>query len=140
MYELAQVVDSLPADLRLRSLEWGVLFAVTGRHTAAQIGTHLGLAPAERDGVFARLLERGLLTERPLSAGEYLRAAATVDGEPRTLAGFLRGGLAGPEGEPVAEAPSAPIPEPPRVTAAVPIPPPPVSRLELDAFEPLALP
>ena len=103
VYGLATAVDRLPADLRLRSLEWGVLFAVTGRHTVAQSGGHLGLEPAERDGAFARLLELGLLAERPLSAGEYLRAAATVDGEPQTLTGFLRGGLAGPDIEPIVQ-------------------------------------
>lgn len=121
VYELAVAADRLPADLRLQSLEWGVLFAVTGRHTVAQIGGHLGLAGAERDGAFARLLELGLLAERPLSAGEYLRAAATVSGEPCTLAGFLRAGLAGPLPEPVLD-------------------PPPASHLELGGFEPLALP
>ncbi|HSF41909.1 MAG TPA: hypothetical protein VLT87_19055 [Thermoanaerobaculia bacterium] len=121
VYELAVAADRLPADLRLQSLEWGVLFAVTGRHTVAQIGGHLGLAGAERDGAFARLLELGLLAERPLSAGEYLRAAATVNGEPCTLAGFLRAGLAGPLPEPVLD-------------------PPPASHLELGGFEPLALP
>jgi hypothetical protein len=125
VYELARAVDRLPADLRLRSVEWGVLFAVTGRHTVAQIGSHLGLPPAERDGVFSRLLELGLLAERPLSAGEYLRAAATVHAEPRTLAEFLSGGLAGPAGEPVAEPrdPIAPSPD-----------------LESESFEPLPLP
>jgi hypothetical protein len=138
VYELAQAIDRLPADLRLRSLEWGALFAVTGRHTTAQIGSHLGLSPGERDAVFGRLLELGLLAERPLSAGEYLRAAATVDGEPRTLAGFLRGGLAGPEGEPVTDAPG--VPEPPRASEAAPAAPPAISSLELDTFEPLALP
>ena len=121
VYELAVAADRLPADLRLQSLEGGVLFAVTGRHTVAQIGGHLGLAGAERDGAFARLLELGLLAERPLSAGEYLRAAATVNGEPCTLAGFLRAGLAGPLPEPVLD-------------------PPPASHLELGGFEPLALP
>lgn len=123
VYE-AVPADRLPADLRLCSLEWGVLFAVTGRHTVAQIGSHLGLAPAQRDGAFARLLDLGLLTEKPLTAGEYLRAAATVDGEEVTLAGFLRAGLAGPvlppATEPVTEkVQPAPIAEP---------------------FEPLALP
>jgi hypothetical protein len=139
VYELARAVDRLPADLRLRSLEWGTLFAVTGRHTVAQIGSHLGLSPLERDAVFGRLLELGLLAERPLSAGEYLRAAATVDGEPRTLAGFLRGGLAAPEGELVTDAPS-PTPEPPQASEAAQPPPPATTSLALDTFEPLTLP
>lgn len=119
VYEPAVPAGHLPADLRLRSLEWGVFFAVTGRHTVAQIGAHLGLAPAERDGAFVRLLELGLLAERPLTAGEYLRAAATVDGEEVTLAGFLRAGLAGPVLPPAIDSIADPIPDP---------------------FEPLALP
>jgi hypothetical protein len=145
VYGLALAVDQLPADLRLHSLEWGVLFAVTGRHTVAQIGSHLGLAPAVRDGAFARLLELGLLAERPLSAGEYLRAAATVDGDPVNLAGFLRAGLAGPpinpETDPVTEPGTEPgtgIDTPP--AAPPPEPAAPASDLDLDGFEPLALP
>lgn len=128
VYEPAVAVDRLPADLRLRSLEWGVFFAVTGRHSVAQIGGHLGLAPAERDGAFTKLLELGLLAERSLSVGEYLRAAATVDGEEVTLAGFLRAGLAGPVIEPVAEPMHAPVTEPFEPVA------------DLAPFEPLPLP
>lgn len=138
VYELAVTVDRLPADLRLRSLEWGVLFAVTGRHTVAQIGSHLGLAPAERDAAFARLLECGLLAERPLSAGEYLRAAATVEGEPVNLAGFLRAGLAGPPIDPMIDPVNDPVNDP--VTGPVIEPAAPASDLELGGFEPLALP
>ena len=134
VYELAVAVDRLPADLRLLSLEWGVLFAVTGRHTVAQICGHLGLAPAERDGAFARLLELGLLAERPLAVGEYLRAAATVEGEPVNLAGFLRAGLAGPPIDSMIDPVKEPITEPLIEPAA------PASDLELGGFEPLPLP
>ena len=128
VYEPALPAGRLPADLRLRSLEWGVFFAVTGRHTVAQIGAHLGLEPAERDAAFARLLDLGLLTERPLTAGEYLQAAATVNGEEVTLAGFLRAGLAGPALQPVTE------PDPPSVSE--PFEP----AVDVAPFEPLALP
>ncbi len=123
VFELALAVDRLPADLRLRSLEWGVFFAVTGRHTVAQIGEHLCLRPADRDEAFARLVELGLLAERPLSAGEYLRAASTVNGEPRTLSGFLTAGLAGPPFQPVASAATDPS-----------------ADLAISDFEPLPLP
>lgn len=105
VFERAVAVDRLPADLRLHSLDWGILFAVTGRHTVAQIGNGLGAAPAERDAAFARLVDLGLLAERPLSAGEYLRAAASVGGEPRTLGGFLTAGLGGLLDEPAVLAP-----------------------------------
>jgi hypothetical protein len=133
VYELATAVDRIPADLRLRSFEWGLLFAVTGRHTVAQIGSHLGLAAAERDGAFARLLELGLLAERPLTAGEYLRAAATVDGEPVTLTGFLRAGLTGPGLDPVLAPETGPVFD--NTAPALP-----VSGLDPVGFEPLALP
>lgn len=137
VYELAVAAESLPADLRLRSLEWGVLFAVTGRHTVAQIGGHLGLAPEERDGVFARLLDLGLITERPLSAGEYLRAAATVDDEPLPLAGFLRAGLTGPVAGAVADPVVPPVVHPVAGPVQEPVQP---SGFDLGGFEPLALP
>lgn len=138
IFELAVPVERVPADLRLYSLDWGVLFSVTGRHTVAQIGTGLGLAPAERDAAFSRLLALGLLSERLLSAGEYLRAASTVGGEPRTLAGFLTAGLAGPP----AEAPAAPPAETPADPPAVPSPATGASVAEPDSegFEPLPLP
>lgn len=119
-------VDLLPADLRLFSLDWGVFFAVDGRHTVAQIGDALGVAPMERDAAFARLIGLGLLGERPLSAGEYLRAAATVGGEARTLGEFLSASLGSLLDEPV-------IPEPSPVPAPAP-------DLILDEFEPLPLP
>ena len=154
VYELAVAVDRLPADLRLRSLEWGVLFAITGRHTVAQIGGHFGLAPAERDAAFTRLLDLGLLAERLLSAGEYLRAAATVDGEPRTLSSFLRAGLTGPviepivrpmtgpaTNEPTTESVTQPVIEtnaPPAASVAEPSTL--ANDFDLEAFEPLPLP
>lgn len=130
VYALAAPLERLRADLRLRSLEWGVLFAVTGRHTVAQIGASLELPGEERDQIFRRLAELGLIDERPLTAREYLRAAATVGGvggvggEPRTLAGFLAGGLAGPDAEPVV----VPILEAQEI------------QVEENGFEPLALP
>ncbi len=130
IFELAVPVERVPADLRLYSLDWGVLFAVTGRHTVAQIGAGLGIAPAERDAAFSRLLALGLLSERLLSAGEYLRAAATVGGEPRTLAGFLTAGLAGPPDEPPADIPGGPLPAT-GASAAEP---------DSEGFEPLPLP
>ena len=100
IFELAAPLERLPADLRLRSLEWGVLFAVTGRHTVAQVGAALELSDEERDRVFRRLCELNLIAERPLTAGEYLRAAATAGGDrPRTLAEFLTPGLAAPREE-----------------------------------------
>lgn len=82
---------ALPAELALRAVEWGVFFSATGRTTVAEIGHSLGLADADRDQAFERLLAAGLLVERELVLGEYLRAAAH-SGEAREieLAEFLR--------------------------------------------------
>lgn len=94
VYRLARNPDRPCEELKLRNVEWGILFSVTGEHTVAQIGEAFSLPPAERDAAFARLLREGLLAERELSYSEYLRAAATVhdDDEPGTLARYLRSG------------------------------------------------
>jgi hypothetical protein len=96
VYRLARPLASLADDLRLRNVEWGVLFAITGEHSVAQIGDLFRLAPAERDAVFERLRQAGLLEEQPLTRAEHLRALAAVrdDDAPRTLAAFLGAGAA----------------------------------------------
>lgn len=95
VYEVTRQLASLPDSLKLHHLEWGVLFAVTGEHTVAQIGDHFGLTHAARDTAFARLHELGLIRERPVSYSEYLRSVATIDdGTPKTLSQFLRAGAA----------------------------------------------
>ncbi len=130
VFELAASIERLPPDLRLHSLEWGVLFAVTGRHTVGQIGAHLELSDGQRDGAFSRLIEAGLIAERPVTAREYLRAASLVPGGLRTLAEFLTAGLAGPQAEPVAE------PRPAEAASARPA----LTETENNGFEPLSLP
>lgn len=113
VYQLRRSLAELPEGLRLRNHEWGVLFAVTGEHSCAQIGGLLGLSPEDRDRVFGRLLAFGLIEERPLSYGEYLRAVASWrDEEPKSLAAFLRGGQAMADGRtaPRAAAPPAGAP------------------------------
>lgn len=97
VYRLALELSDLPEDLRLRNIEWGVLLAITGEHTAAQIAEAFGFDDEQRRAVFARLAENGLVEECPLSYSEYLRARATAGGdEPRSLASFLRAGVALP--------------------------------------------
>ncbi|MEO1368278.1 MAG: hypothetical protein AAFX50_13985 [Acidobacteriota bacterium] len=94
VFQLARDLVDLPEALTLRNLEWGVLFAVTGEHTVAQIGEHFGLDADESATIFKRLISEGLIVEREVSYGEYLRATATLrDDEPRTLARFLRAGV-----------------------------------------------
>lgn len=96
VYRLVCNPDRPTGELKLRNVEWGILFSVTGEHTVAQIGDAFSLPPAARDAAFARLLREGLLAERELTYSEYLRAAATVhdDDEPGTLAHYLRAGAA----------------------------------------------
>ena len=163
VYETSQSLSDLPETLRMRSLEWGVLFSVTGRHTVAQIGELLGLSAAARDAAFSRLLDRGLLRERELTYSEYLRAAATGDEpEPKNLQEFLRSGATWRQEtlESTAVVPPAPAPSSemsgavesdhleveteleddpdfdPTVTRAVPT----MSREEIMAFKPLTSP
>lgn len=105
-------------EVELRNLEWGVLFAVTGEHTVAEIGELFRLEPALRDQVFNRLCGLGLIEERPLDYAGLLRALATVrDDAPKSLASFLRQGAAWGKG-PAAGKPAAP---PAAVARAVPV-------------------
>lgn len=138
VYRHAQAPSSLPHGLRLRALEWGVFFAATGRHSVAQVGRALAIADADRDAAFARLLSAGLLVERELSLGEYVRAAAS-SGEDREL--DLREFLAVPAASPLASPPAAghsaaALPTPPAfVPLAVPaVAPKPARRLSLKAL------
>jgi hypothetical protein len=95
VFEIAADLRAIPDTLKLRNLEWGLLFAVTGEHTVAQIAQHFGLELAAIAELFGRLSEAQLVRERPVSYGEYLRAAATVpDDRPKNLAQFLRAGSA----------------------------------------------
>jgi len=95
VFELVRDLSTLSESLRLNNVEWGLLFAVTGKHTVYQIGAHFALSAAERDRAFSRLLAAGLIRERAVSYSEYLRAMATIrDDEPKTLGRFLRAGAA----------------------------------------------
>lgn len=121
VYALTRSFDNLPPDLRLRSADWGVLFAITGRHTVGQIGEQLGLTTAERDRAFARLRTAGLLVERDLALDEYLRAAAASgDPEPRTFAELLRGGIVKPTAKPPSRRARCPPHPPARLPCRAP--------------------
>lgn len=152
--ELTAGLPDLSPELRLRSLEWGVLFSTTGGHSVSQIADLLGLPVAEVQASCHELLEQGLLRERALTYGEYLRTAAGESGGPKTLNEFLQTGAAwqGSSEDPVIPPkPMARVTEfnganvdDPRstdsfdatVTRAVPT----ISRSEVLAFSPLATP
>ncbi|MEM9554011.1 MAG: helix-turn-helix domain-containing protein [Acidobacteriota bacterium] len=128
IYRLAYDLSALPADLELYNVEWGVLFALSGEHTVAEIGDYFGLDGATTTGVFRRLLEHGLIEERAVAHGEYLRAQATVtDRRPRTLAAFLRGAAAPRVSTGAQHAAERPQASPPRPATPPPVPPAPPS-------------
>jgi len=82
--------EPLPEGLRLKALEWALYFAVTGRHTAAELGRQMRAEAAERDEALTRLMTLGLIEEQELDASEYVRAlAAAGSREERTLREFL---------------------------------------------------
>jgi hypothetical protein len=115
VYQPRLAPAALPRDLRLRSAEWGVLFALTGRHSVAQVAARLGLSRAQAAEAVRGLLAANLVVERRLDLVEYLRAAATTgDPQPRTFAELLSGAPLRPAAEPVAAPPERP--------AAVPAP------------------
>jgi DNA-binding MarR family transcriptional regulator len=132
VYRLAAEPQTLAEDLRLAAVEWALLFACDGEHSVAEIGRELHLAPEARDRAVAKLVALGLLAERPLRLGEYVRARAAAEGVeeelPITLAELLRGAPA----RPVAPAAIAAAPggsAPSRISPARPAP-----------FRPLNLP
>lgn len=108
VFALTRPLSVLPPELRLRSAEWGVLFAITGAHTVTQVGQRLGLTPSERDRAFAKLASAGLVSERELAFGEYLAAITTIgDAEPKTIAELLGQAPLRPLDAPVATATNA---------------------------------
>lgn len=116
VYQPRYAPSALPRDLKLKSAEWGVLFALTGRHSVAQVAAHLGLTRAQAEQAFRGLLAAGLVVERQLALHEYLQAAAASDDpEPKTFAELLRGAPLRPTAMPVA------VPPPARPVAARPL-------------------
>ncbi|HET9766183.1 MAG TPA: hypothetical protein VFS60_05020, partial [Thermoanaerobaculia bacterium] len=53
--------ELLPGDLKLRSVEWAVLFALTGRHSVAQVAAQLGLPPGQATAAFRSLIAAKLV-------------------------------------------------------------------------------
>ncbi|MBV9493216.1 MAG: hypothetical protein JOZ54_03135 [Acidobacteria bacterium] len=101
VYRRSREPRELPTDLRLRALEWALYFAVSGKHTAAELGKTLRTDVAES---MTRLLNLGLVAEQELDASEYVNAlAASGDREEKTLREFLLG---------VSGTPAVPTPTP----------------------------
>ena len=151
VFELARPLTDLSPDLRLRSAEWGLLFAVSGRHTVGQIENLLGLESDAARRSWHRLLELGLIRERELTYGEYLRAsAATTDEGEMSLRRFLQQGAAwqgAPADEtavvdsaPTAPQPAAPEPTAPEPTAPQPAAPQPAAPQQAAVIPPPKLP
>lgn len=90
VYRRAKEPAELLPALRLKALEWALYFAVTGAHTAAELGRQMRAAAEARDAALMRLASLGLIVEAELDAAEYVRAlAAAGDGEEKTLREFL---------------------------------------------------
>ncbi len=90
VYRRAKEPAELPRSLRLKALEWALYFAVTGAHTAAELGRQMRAAVEDRDTALLRLATLGLIAEAELDASEYVRAlAASGDREEKTLREFL---------------------------------------------------
>jgi hypothetical protein len=90
VYRRRKEPGELPANLRLRALEWALYFGVTGRHTVAELGRQMRAQPAEIDEALARLMSFELIEERDLDASEYVIALATTgDHEEKTLLEFM---------------------------------------------------
>jgi hypothetical protein len=84
--------SGLPRNLRLRALEWALYFAVSGRHTAAELGRQMQTDSAETREALGRLVSLGFIEEKLLDATEYLRGlAATGDRSEKSLREFLVG-------------------------------------------------
>jgi hypothetical protein len=92
VYRRSKEPRDLPDGLRLRTLEWALYFAVTGKNTAAELGRQMRVDGAERDEALAKLVSLALIEEQELDATEYVRAlAASGDREEKTLREFLIG-------------------------------------------------
>jgi len=82
VYRRSGDARELPGDVRLRSIEWALYFAVDGARSVAELARSLSVDGAECEGAFARLLQRGLIAEVELDAASYVRAlAASGDDE-----------------------------------------------------------
>lgn len=120
VYRRVREPHQLPNDVRLPALAWALYFAVTGKHTAGELGRQMRVEPAPRDEALGRLVTLGLIEEQTLDAAEYVRAlAASGDGEEKTLREFL---MSASQPAPLADVP----PSGPREVAEMPAP---VSRL-----------
>ncbi|HEV7765397.1 MAG TPA: hypothetical protein VGQ76_10375 [Thermoanaerobaculia bacterium] len=110
VYRRRREPNQLPSDLKLIALEWALYFAVTGIHTAAELGRQLRAEAADRDDALRRLVLLGLIEEQALSAAEYVRAlAAAGDREEKTLREFLIGASQPPVKLSVPRPPAPPL-------------------------------
>ncbi|MGN6187181.1 MAG: hypothetical protein ACTHQM_26385 [Thermoanaerobaculia bacterium] len=90
VYRRAKEPNQLSNELKLIALEWALYFAVTGTHTATELGKQLRVDAEDRNRALARLLELGLIAEQELHPADYVRAlAAAGDPQEKTLREFL---------------------------------------------------
>lgn len=95
IFQLAVKPKDFPAGLRLRNLEWGVLFAVDGTTPVGQLRRAFALGEEEIGAICTLLLEKGLIREREVSLTEYMAAQTSANGkQSQTLLELLQGGTA----------------------------------------------
>lgn len=91
--QLATRPKDLPAHLRLRNVEWGLLFAIDGVTPLGQLRRAFNLTETEVGEIARSLAEKGLVREREVSLTEYMAAQTAGAGkQPQTLLELLQGG------------------------------------------------
>ena len=95
IFQLALKPKDFPAGLRLRNIEWGVLFALDGTTPMGQIRRVFGISEEDLEPICALLLENGLIREKPVSLSEYMAAQTAASGKKTlSLLEMLQGGTA----------------------------------------------
>ncbi len=96
IFKVNTTLHDIPVDLELRNVEWGLLLAVDGKHTVAQLQHAFELSDEEMITALHALLATGLLDEVTVSLSSYLHAQSTVDhDQPKTFDKFLSGAAIG---------------------------------------------
>jgi hypothetical protein len=95
IFQLALKPKEFPAGLRLRNVEWGVLFAIDGTAPIGQIRRVFALEDEEIEVICGILIQNGLIKEKPVSLSEYMAAQTAASGKKSlTLLEMLQGGTA----------------------------------------------
>ncbi len=96
IYRVNTSLDDIPADLELKNIEWGLLLAMDGKHTVAQLQYAFDLSAEEIHEAVKALMKTGMVEEVNVNLSGYLRAQSTIDKDkPKTIDKFLSGAAMG---------------------------------------------